>query len=158
MYNISDLQNQFSKQKINKAKKLSIREFEETEKNRFVCFVDDETESYDVSLLINSKSEITGYSCECGSKDFCLHVLAMGIFMSENKTGKTSSRKGVKKKMSEAERAMEDLNSEELKTWLLEFFKKIKMRKCSLCSALGKRKKNFRKSKSQSLLKIRLPR
>ncbi|WP_295221623.1 hypothetical protein [uncultured Chryseobacterium sp.] len=153
MYNISDLQNQFSKQKINKAKKLSIREFEETEKNRFVCFVDDETESYDVSLLINSKSEITGYSCECGSKDFCLHVLAMGIFMSENKTGKTSSRKGVKKKMSEAERAMEDLNSEELKTWLLEFFKKNKDAEMQFMLSFGQKKKEFSEIEISELIK-----
>ncbi len=153
MYNISDLQNQFSKQKINKAKKLSIREFEETEKKRFVCFVDDETESYDVSLLINSKSEITGYSCECGSKDFCLHVLAMGIFMSENKTGKTSSRKGVKKKMSEAERAMEDLNSEELKTWLLEFFKKNKDAEMQFMLSFGQKKKEFSEIEISELIK-----
>ncbi|WP_294292808.1 hypothetical protein [uncultured Chryseobacterium sp.] len=153
MYNISDLQNQFSKQKINKAKKLSIREFEETEKNRFVCFVDDETESYDVSLLINSKSEITGYSCECGSKDFCLHVLAMGIFMSENKTGKTSSRKGAKKKMSEAERAMEDLNSEELKTWLLEFFKKNKDAEMQFMLSFGQKKKEFSEIEISELIK-----
>ncbi|WP_288446015.1 hypothetical protein [uncultured Chryseobacterium sp.] len=153
MYNISDLQNQFSKQKINKAKKLSIREFEETEKNRFVCFVDDETESYDVSLLINSKSEITGYSCECGSKDFCLHVLAMGIFMSENKTGTTSLRKGVKKKMSEAERAMEDLNSEELKTWLLEFFKKNKDAEMQFMLSFGQKKKEFSEIEISELIK-----
>ncbi|WP_378103275.1 hypothetical protein [Chryseobacterium sp. sg2396] len=153
MYNISDLQNQFSKQKINKAKKLSIREFEETEKNRFVCFVDDETESYDVSFLINSKSEITGYSCECGSKDFCLHVLAMGIFMSENKTGKTSSRKGVKKKLSEAERAMEDLNSEELKTWLLEFFKKNKDAEMQFMLSFGQKKKEFSEIEISELIK-----
>ncbi len=152
MYNLSDLQNRFSKQKINKAKKFSIREFEETEKNRFVCFVDDETESYDVSLVINSKSEITGYSCECGSNDFCLHVLAMGIFMLENKTAKTVP-KGAKKKISEAELAMEDLNSEELKTWLLDFFKKNKDAEMQFMLSFGQKKKDFSETEISELIK-----
>lgn len=153
MYNLSDLQNQFSKQKINKAKKFSIREFEETEKNRFVCFVDEETVSYDVGLVLNPESEITGYSCECGRKDFCLHVLAMGFFMAENKTGKTNSPKGTKKKISEAELAMEDLNSEELKTWLLEFFKKNKDAEMQFMLSFGQKKKDFSEAGISELIK-----
>ncbi|GEN75256.1 hypothetical protein [Chryseobacterium hagamense] len=153
MYSLPDLQNQFSKQKINKAKKFSIREFEETEKNRFVCFVDEEAESYDVSLVINSKSEITEYSCECESRDFCLHVLAMGIFMSENKTGKAVPRRGPRKKISEIELAMDDLNSEELKTWLLEFFKKNKDAEMQFMLSFGQKKKDFSEAEISELIK-----
>ncbi|MCJ8155046.1 hypothetical protein MKJ01_14860 [Chryseobacterium sp. SSA4.19] len=153
MYNLSDLQNQFSKQKINKVKKFSIREFEETEKNRFVCFVDEETASYDVGLVLNSESEITEYSCECGSKDFCLHVLAMGIFMSQNKAGKISSPKRAKKKTTEAELAMEDLNSDELKGWLLEFFKKNKDAEMQFMLNFGQKKKEFSEIEISELIK-----
>lgn len=153
MYNLSGLQNQFSKQKINKAKKFSIREFEETEKNRFVCFVDEETGSYDVGVVLNSESEITEYSCDCGSKDFCLHVLAMGIFMSGNKTGKASSQKGAKRKTTEAELAMEDLNSEELKSWLLEFFKKNKDAEMQFVLSFRQKKKEFSEAEISELIK-----
>jgi len=153
MYNLFDLQNQFSKQKINKAKKFSIREFEETEKNRFVCFVDEEAESYDVEITLNTKSEITGYSCECGSKDFCIHALAMGLFMSENKTGRTSSQRGAKKRSTEVELAMEDLNAEELKTWLLEFFKKNKDAEMQFMLSFGQKKKDFSETEISELIK-----
>ncbi len=153
MYHISDLQNQFSKQKINKAKKLSIREFEETEKNRFVCFVDEEAASYDVGITIDAKAEITEYSCECGSKDFCIHALAMGIFMSENKTDKTASRRGSRKKISETELVMEDLNSEELKSWLLEFFKKNKDAEMQFMLSFGQKKKEFSEAEISELIK-----
>ncbi len=153
MYKLSDLQNQFSKQKINKAKKLSIREFEETGKNRFVCFVDEEAESYDVDITLGAKTEITEYSCECGSKDFCIHALAMGIFMSENKTGKTASPRGGKKKISEAELAMEDLDYEELKIWLLEFFKKNKDAELQFILSFGQKKKEFSEAEISELIK-----
>lgn len=153
MYKLSDLQNQFSKQKINKAKKLSIREFEETGKNRFVCFVDEEAESYDVGITLDAKTEITEYSCECSSKDFCIHTLAMGIFMSENKTGKTASPRGSKKKISEAELAMEDLSSEELKSWLLEFFKKNKDAEMQFMLSFGQKKKEFSEAEISELIK-----
>ena len=41
MHNIIDLESQFSKQKISKAKKLSLREIEEDKKNNFMCFIDE---------------------------------------------------------------------------------------------------------------------
>ena len=55
MLNIIDLESQFSKQKINKAKKLSLREIEEDKKNHFICFVDEGEESYDAQISINEK-------------------------------------------------------------------------------------------------------
>lgn len=152
VYKILDLENQFLKQKINKAKKLPIRELEEEKKNNFVCFVDEENESYDVRIALNAKSEITEYSCECGSKDFCMHLLAMGIFISESKTGKTETKKNPKKKVSEAEATMENLNSEELKSWLLEFFKKNKEAEVQFMLEFGEKKKDFSNSEILAII------
>ena len=83
MLNIIDLESQFSKQKINKAKKLSLREIEEDKKNNFICFIDEGEESYDVQISINEKLDIIDSSCDCSEKGFCNHVLAFAIHISE---------------------------------------------------------------------------
>jgi len=153
MYTILDLESRFSKQKINKAKKLLIREFEEEKKNHFICFVDDENESYDARIVLNPKSEITESSYDCESKDFCLHLLAMGLFMSENKSGKIISQKTTKKKVSEAEIAMENLNAEELKNWLLLFFKKNKEAEVLFMMDFGEKKKSFSDEEISEIIK-----
>ncbi|MBO6184085.1 MAG: hypothetical protein J6O88_05235 [Chryseobacterium sp.] len=143
MFSILDLESQFSKQKINKSKKMTVREFEEESKNHFVSFVDDEIESFDVQIVLNPKSEIIKSSCDCNSNDFCLHQLALSIFISENNSGKTTSKKTTKRKISEAEMVMEDLNSEEMKSWLLEFFKKNKDAEMQFLLEFAETKKEF---------------
>ncbi len=153
MHTIQDLQQQFSKQKISKAKKLRIRELEETEKDHFVCFADDETASYDVAMVLDSRSEITGYSCECGSNDFCLHLLAMGISIAESRTGKARPQRGAAKKLSETQAVMEDADPEELKTWLLGFFKKNKDAEMQFLLSFGEKKKEFSDAEISDLIK-----
>lgn len=143
MFSILDLESQFSKPKINKSKKMIVREFEEQNKNHFVSFVDDEMESFDVQIILNPKSEIIRSSCDCNSKDFCLHQLALSIFIAENNSGKTTSKRTAKKKISEAEMVMEDLNSEEMKSWLLEFFKKNKDAEMQFLLEFAEAKKEF---------------
>ena len=61
MLNIIDLETQFSKQKISKSKKLSLREIEEDKKNHFICFVDEGEESYDAQISISEKLEIIDF-------------------------------------------------------------------------------------------------
>lgn len=153
MHTIQDLQQQFSKQKISKAKKLRIRELEETEKDHFVCFVDDEAVSYDVAMVLDPKSEITGYSCECGSNDFCLHLLAMGMSISESRQVKANSQRGTGKKVSGAETAMEHVDPEELKTWLLGFFKKNKDAEMQFMLSFGEKKEEFSDAEISDLIK-----
>lgn len=153
MFNILDIETQFTKQKINKAKKLTVREFEEEKKNHFLCFVDEDEESYDVQIAVNTKFEIINSSCDCGAKDICLHQLALSIFISENKTGKTTSKRVVKKKNSEAEIAMENLNSEEMKLWLLEFFKKNKDAEVQFLLEFGEKKNDFSDEEIREIIK-----
>lgn len=153
MHTIQDLQQQFSKQKISKAKKLRIRELEETEKDHFVCFADDEAASYDVAMVLDSRSEITGYSCECGSSDFCLHLLAMGISIAESRPGKARPQRGAAKKLSETQAVMEDADPEELKTWLLGFFKKNKDAEMQFLLSFGEKKKEFSDAEISDLIK-----
>ena len=113
MLNIIDLETQFSKQKISKSKKLSLREIEEDKKNHFICFVDEGEESYDAQISISEKLEIIDFSCDCSEKVFCNHLLALAIHISEIKNNKRT-KKAKAKKISEAELAIENLNSEEI--------------------------------------------
>ena len=97
MLNIIDLESQFSKQKINKAKKLSLREIEEDKKNHFICFVDEGEESYDAQISINEKLEIIDSSCDCSDQGFCNHLLALAIHIFEIKN--ILNRKNIKLKI-----------------------------------------------------------
>lgn len=143
MINLENIEEQFSKQKVNKAKRMILREFEEERKNHFICFVDEESQSYDVKIVLNSTSEIEESSCDCMAKDFCAHQLAVAIFISQKQSGKKVSKRSAKKKISEAELAMENLNSEEIKMWLLEFFKKNKDAEMQFLLEYGETKKEF---------------
>ena len=95
MLNIIDLETQFSKQKISKSKKLSLREIEEDKKNHFICFVDEGEESYDAQISISEKLEIIDFSCDCSEKGFCNHLLALAIHIFEIKNNKPTNKLGI---------------------------------------------------------------
>jgi hypothetical protein len=151
MLNIIDLETQFSKQKINKAKKLSLREIEEDKKNHFICFVDEGEESYDAQISISEKLEIIDSSCDCSEKGFCNHLLALAIHISEIKNNKPT-KKAKAKKISEAELAIENLNSEEIKGWILEFFKKNKEAEIQFLLEFGEKKTDFSDHEIKSII------
>ena len=151
MHNIIDLESQFSKQKINKAKKLSLREIEEDKKNNFICFIDEGEESYDVQISINEKLEIIDSSCDCSEKGFCNHLLAFAIHISEIKNYKPT-KKTKAKKISEAELAIENLNSEEIKGWLLEFFKKNKDAEIQFLLEFGEKQIDFSDNEIKTII------
>lgn len=102
MTTINDFLSQFTKQKLSKAAKTTVREFEEDKKNNFVCFVDDGKESYDVQITLNSSSEIAQISCDCGGEEFCIHKIALANHISKQDSGKITRTPKIKK-VSEAE-------------------------------------------------------
>lgn len=106
-----------------------------------------------MQIDVDAKSEIINSSCDCGAKDFCIHQLALSIYISENKKGTTTSKRVVKKKISEAEAAMENLNSEEMKLWLLEFFKKNKDAEVQFFLEFGEKKNDFSDQEISGIIK-----
>ena len=153
MLNIIDLETQFSKQKISKSKKLSLREIEEDKKNHFICFVDEGEESYDAQISISEKLEIIDFSCDCSEKGFCNHLLALAIHIFEIKNNKPTKKTKLKaKKISEAELAIENLNSEEIKGWILEFFKKNKEAEIQFLLEFGEKKTDFSDHEIKSII------
>lgn len=146
MFKIQDVEKEFPKAKITKAKKLHVRELEETEKNTFVAFVDEGTESHDVSIKIN-RNKIEQHTCDCDSKDdFCLHQISVILELKQNQ-GRTSTNKVVvnkkAKKISESEEILNTLEKEEISVWLQEFFKKNKDAEMQFLLNFSKKQKEY---------------
>lgn len=102
-----------------------IREFEETEKGNFIAFVDDGSESYDVNIVLNPTADsVEQASCDCNDKSaFCIHKVAVLIFMKDGSKSKsnesTTLKKIRKKKLSPIEELMDGIDAAPLRSWLL---------------------------------------
>ena len=102
---------------IRQAKKNKVRECDEVQKGHFVAYVDDGSESFDVSLTIPAGKEIAGHTCECNSTAIvCKHKVALIIHIAEAK--KTKSVVKVKKKESKTESLLADMDFNLLKEWV----------------------------------------
>lgn len=102
-----------------------IREFEETEKGNFIAFVDDDIESYDVNIILTSNADsVEKASCDCNDKSaFCVHKVALFIFMKNGSTNKASEsttlKKMRKKKLSPLEELLDNIENAPLRSWLM---------------------------------------
>ena len=106
-----------------KAKKLVARDIEEVSPNKFVAYVDDEKESYDVAIVLEGKN-VAEVSCDCPKHTtFCLHKIALLNFIKSKKPTKSIS---VKRRKTESEILLEQLDESTLKLWASELFKKNK--------------------------------
>ena len=106
-----------------KAKKLTARDIEEVTPNKFVAYVDDEKDSYDVAIEFEGKN-VLDLSCDCPKRTtFCLHKVALLNFIKSKKPAKSIS---VKKKKTESEILLEQLDGSALRLWASELFKKNK--------------------------------
>ena len=104
-----------------------------------------------MQISINEKLEIIDSSCDCSEKGFCNHLLAFAIHISEIKNYKPN-KKTKAKKISEAELAIENLNSEEIKGWLLEFFKKNKDAEIQFLLEFGEKKIDFSDNEIKTII------
>jgi hypothetical protein len=119
---LSDIATIFPAQAQRKAEKFPLREVEETTKGHWVAFADDGPESYDVQVDIE-KGAIIHHSCDCGKLDtngFCLHQLAMLMHLHASRitpVKKVTKRKGKEDPLTVM---LNQLEPEELKSWLRE--------------------------------------
>ena len=93
-----------NKSQLKGAEKLvkSIREFEEVNKGRFIAFVDDGPDSFDISIELDSEGNISNMKCDCKSTSTtCDHILACLIYADRtgqnDKSIKPSPKKATKK-------------------------------------------------------------
>jgi len=108
---------------VAKAKKLLARDIEEVSANKFVAYVDDEKESYDVAIELENR-KVLDISCDCPKHTtFCLHKVVFLNFIQSKKPTKSIS---TKTKKTESEILLEQLDENTLKLWASELFKKNK--------------------------------
>lgn len=107
------------------AGKNKVRECDETEKGQFVAYVDDGSDSFDVSVTLRAGNEITGHTCDCSSKaKICRHKAALIIHIAEGKKPKEVVK--VKKKESKAGSLLDDVDPNKLKEWVKSLIEKNK--------------------------------
>lgn len=107
------------------AKKNKVRECDETEPGHFIAYVDEGSESFDVSLTVKSGNKITLHTCDCDSNvNFCRHKAALLIHLAIGKKPKEPVK--IKKKQNKADELLEAAGPNELKAWVKELIEKNK--------------------------------
>jgi hypothetical protein len=112
--------------KLKTTQKLVVRDLDETSKNVFVAYVDENSNSYDVQLVLDSKKNIKESSCDCENGGTCHHIIAFVQFLVDNKKEKTGIKKPVKRKLSEIDQVLETVDNATLRLWVSETLNKNK--------------------------------
>lgn len=112
---------------IKKSDKFDARDIDEEKPNKFVAYVDDGDECYDVCVEINAKKDIIASTCECENQNgFCVHKLALMRYLVTQKTKSTTLKVVSKRKLSESEELLLNIDSNALRLWAVDLFKKNK--------------------------------
>lgn len=152
---IAELLESTSEKKLLQASKLPVRELEEVKKNHFIAFVDDGNESYDVSIVINHNTIIEDF-CDCNdsTKSFCLHKLAIIKEIESNKKSTPSTKKGKRqKKINEADVLIQQIDTDDLKNWLINYFKINKEAKHHFLLDFSKKEIHFTVDEVENIIK-----
>ena len=132
----------FSADLQKKAKATKVRECDEVDKNSFVAYVDDGTESYDVSIKIGKGKVVEKHDCDCGGTAlFCKHKLAMLQHIDADPKPEKKVRKVAK--LSPTAVLLESADIEKLKLWVLELIKKNKDIELSFLHHFSEEKKKY---------------
>ncbi|KAA5537832.1 hypothetical protein [Paenimyroides baculatum] len=125
----AEILDKLSATKKNKIAQLNVREVEQQTDGSYIAFVDDDAESFDVSLTLKS-TEVTSHSCDCGSAEtFCIHKTALLLNIKDSITGKIPGKKVRTKKaakQSKAQQILQDLTLPQITAWLHDYFSKNK--------------------------------
>ena len=114
-----------SKDLILLAKKNKVRECDETEKGHFIAYVDEGSESFDVSLTVKTGNKIAQHTCDCDSNiSFCRHRVALLIHIATGEKAKDTVK--IRKKESKAEALLGAVAPNELKAWVKTLIEKNK--------------------------------
>jgi hypothetical protein len=114
-----------SKDLLLPSKKNQVRECDETQKGHFVAYVDEGSESFDVSLELAAGGKIARHACDCSSSTgFCRHKAALLIYIANGKKEKSPIK--IRKKESKADTLLEAAGTDELKAWLRGVIEKNK--------------------------------
>lgn len=122
---LKNFQTVLSKELLKQAEKARVRECDETEKGHYIAYVDEGPESYDVSLVLSPKKEVTEHRCECKNNNtFCRHKAALLLYIAGGQKAKAVVK--TKKKESKVETLLEEADPSDLKEWVKEVLQKNK--------------------------------
>ncbi len=108
------------------AVKFAVRECEEIEKGRFIAFVDEGKDSYDVSLSFAKTGDVLEHSCDCThQKGYCKHKAALLHHLSQAKKEEKAPSK-AKKKESATATLLRQVDEDELRRWVADLLQKNK--------------------------------
>lgn len=135
------------------AVKLSVRDLDETEKNSFVAYIDDGSESFDVQLILDTKKNIVSLTCDCKTGENCLHKIALIDFLDKQKTTKKILKKPIKKKSSENDILLEEIDFETLKNWVSNLVNSNKEIAFLFTNEFGQKKNNYDSKEISTIIK-----
>ena len=132
----------FSADLQKKAKATKVRECDEVDKNCFVAYVDDGTETFDVTIKIGKGKVVEKHECDCGATaPFCKHKLALLQHIEADPKPEKKVRKVAK--LSPTALLLESADTEKLKLWVLELIKKNKDIEMSFLHHFSEEKKKY---------------
>jgi len=132
----------FSADLQKKAKATKVRECDEVDKNCFVAYVDDGTETFDVTIKIGKGKAVEKHDCDCGgTAPFCKHKLALLQHIDADPKPEKKVRKVAK--LSPTALLLESADIEKLKLWVLELIKKNKDIELSFLHHFSEEKKKY---------------
>lgn len=132
----------FSADLQKKAKATKVRECDEVDKNCFVAYVDDGTETFDVTIKIGKGKVVEKHECDCGgTAPFCKHKLALLQHIDADPKPEKKVRKVAK--LSPTALLLESADTEKLKLWVLELIKKNKDIELSFVHHFSEEKKKY---------------
>ena len=112
---------------LKKSDKLEARDIDEPTKDKFIAYVDEGDQSHDVFIELNQKKEIVDSGCDCENQNgLCVHKLALLRFLVSYKIKTTASKVVRKKKLTEVEELLQNIDKAALQNWVFELLKKNK--------------------------------
>jgi len=133
-----------SKELLKKATKCVVRECDESSKGVFIAYVDENKDSYDVSLTINSKKVVTSHECDCKYKHtFCIHKTALLLQLLKPDNSQKDAGTKTKKKIKAYEMLLQNADAEKLRTWIGSLIDQSKQVELSFMASFAPRPDNY---------------
>jgi hypothetical protein len=113
------------KELLQLAEKNAVRECDESEAGRFIAYVDEGSNSFDVSVTILTGEKIGESTCDCGANiNFCRHKVALVNHLAKGQKPKNTLK--LKKKEGASESLMDGVEFGMLKEWVTGLIQKNK--------------------------------
>lgn len=151
---VTDFITRLKANQLKEADKLIVRDFDAIDKNSFVAYVDQGNKSFDVQLILDDKKNIVSKTCDCDHKNDCIHLTAMLLFLANGKLAGPKVKKTSRRKTTETDSLLDQIDSETLKHWLSNLLNNNKEVALLFKSEFGEKRISFEKKDIQEIIKL----